>query len=68
MILGAVLSMLASARVNSVFGQYARVPSRTGMTGAEAARRILMSQGITDVRIERVSGKLTDHYDSKSKS
>ena len=66
-ILGAVLSMLASARVNSVFGQYARVPSRTGMTGAEAARRILMSQGITDVRIERVSGKLTDHYDSKNK-
>lgn len=66
-IAGAVLSLLASARVNSVFRKYSGVRSRTGMTGAEAARRILMSQGITDVRIERVNGKLTDHYDSKNK-
>ena len=51
-IAGAVLSLLASARVNSVFRKYSGVRSRTGMTGAEAARRILMSQGITDVRIE----------------
>ena len=66
-IAGAVLSLLASARVNSVFRKYSGVRSRTGMTGAEAARRILMSQGITDVRIERVNGKLTDHYDSNNK-
>ena len=64
---GAVLCMLASAKVQSTFSKYAKVYSRTGMSGAEAARRLLDSQGIYGVSIERVSGNLTDHYDPRSK-
>ena len=64
---GAVLCMLASAKVQSSFSKYSQVYSRTGMTGAEAARRLLDSQGIYGVSIERVSGNLTDHYDPRSK-
>ena len=66
-LIGLVLSLLASARVNTVFNKYSRVMSRQGITGAMAAERILHSQGIYDVRIERVSGKLSDHYDPRSK-
>ncbi len=64
---GAVLCMLASAKVQSTYSKYSKVYSRTGMTGAQAARRLLDSQGIHGVSIERVSGNLTDHYDPQSK-
>lgn len=60
-ILGAVLSMIASAQVNSTFKRYSRVRSGCGMTGAEAAERILYRNGLTNVRIEHISGNLTDH-------
>ncbi len=66
-IIGAVLSIWASSRVNSTFNKYAKVRSMTGMTGAEAARRILDYNGLSNVRIEHVSGNLTDHYDPSSK-
>ena len=66
-ILGAVLSMIASAQVNSTFKRYSRVRSGCGMTGAEAAERILYRNGLTNVRIEHISGNLTDHYDPSSK-
>ena len=66
-ILGAVLSMIASAQVNSTFKRYSRVRSSCGMTGAEAAERILYRNGLTNVRIEQISGNLTDHYDPSSK-
>ena len=66
-LIGLVLSLVASARVNMVFNKYSRVISRSGMTGAMAAERILHSQGIYDVRIERVSGRLSDHYDPRNK-
>lgn len=66
-LLGAVLSIIASAKVNSTFNKYKRVRSMTGMTGAEAARRILHQNGIYDVVVEQVSGNLTDHYDPKNK-
>ena len=66
-VIGLLLSMAASAMVNSTFSKYSRVRSLSGMTGAEAARRVLNSAGIFDVRIERVSGKLTDHYDPRNK-
>ena len=66
-ILGAVLSMIASAQVNSTFKRYSRVRSSCGMTGAEAAERILYRNGLTNVRIEHISGNLTDHYDPSSK-
>lgn len=67
-LIGALLSMWASARVNSTFQKYSRVRSKTGMTGAEAARRILNSQGIYDVQVQAVSGQLSDHYDPRTKT
>ena len=66
-LIGAVLSLLASAKVNSTFNKYKRIRSATGMTGAEAAERILHQNGIYDVGIEHVSGNLTDHYDPRAK-
>ncbi len=66
-LIGAVLSLLASAKVNSTFNKYKRIRSATGMTGAEAAERILHQNGIYDVGIEHISGNLTDHYDPRSK-
>ena len=66
-IVGAVLSMIASARVQSTFNKYAKVRSMTGMTGAEAAERVLPYNGIYDVQIQRVSGNLTDHYNPSKK-
>lgn len=67
-LLGAVLSMWASGRVQGTFQKYSRVRSRTGMTGAEAARRLLNSQGIYHVTVQPVKGQLTDHYDPRSKT
>jgi len=66
-LIGAVLSMIASAKVNSTFNKYSRVRSASGMKGAEAAQRILQQNGIYDVTVEHVSGNLTDHYDPKNK-
>ena len=67
-LIGALLSMWASARVNSTYKKYAQVRSASGLTGAEAARRILNGAGIYDVRIEHISGNLTDHYDPRNKT
>lgn len=67
-IISALISLLAQFLVNSRFSKYSRVRSRSGMTGAQAAERILQSQGIYDVAIQRVSGKLTDHYDPRNKT
>ena len=65
--IGAVLSLLASAKVNSTYAKYSKVRSMTGMTGAQAAERILYQAGIRDVRIEHIRGNLTDHYDPSAK-
>lgn len=67
-LIGAVLSIIASVRVNTTFNKYAKVRSMTGMTGAEAAQRILQYNGIYDVQIRQVSGNLTDHYDPRNKT
>ena len=64
---GAVLSLIASAKVNSTFQKYARVRSMSGMTGAQVARRILDRNGLTDIPVEHVSGNLSDHYDPTRK-
>ena len=61
-LIGAVISIIASMNVKSTFSRYSRNNYRTNMTGAQAASEILRAAGITDVRIERVSGNLTDHY------
>lgn len=66
-IIGVVLSLVASARVQSTFRKYSHVRSLSGMTGAQAAERILHNAGIYDVSIQRVSGNLTDHYDPRNK-
>lgn len=66
-IIGFVLCLMASARVKTTFTKYSKVRSMSGCTGAEAADRILHRAGIYDVRIEYVSGNLTDHYDPRNK-
>lgn len=66
-LVAAIFSMWASARVNSTYNKYARVRSMQGITGAEAAQRILYYSGLGNIRIEHVSGNLTDHYDPKNK-
>ncbi len=66
-LIGAVLCMLASSRVNSTYNKYSRIRSRSGMTGAQAAARILSMSGIHDVQIQHISGSLTDHYDPRNK-
>lgn len=66
-LVGIVLSLLASAKVKSTFSKYQRVRNHAGLTGREAAERVLHGAGIYDVRIERVSGSLTDHYDPQNK-
>lgn len=66
-LIGAILCMAASARVNSTYSKYARIRSMSGMTGAEAAQRILSQNGIYDVRVEHIRGNLTDHYDPARK-
>lgn len=62
-----ILAMAAQGKVSSTFNKYSRVQSHIGITGAEAARRIMEQNGIYDVSIERVSGNLTDHYDPSRK-
>lgn len=66
-LIGVFLSLGASAKVNSTYARFSRVRSMTGMTGAEAARQLLNSQGIYDVQIRQVAGSLTDHYDPRTK-
>ncbi len=61
-IIGAVFSFWASARVNSSFQKYDQVRAKSGLTAAQAAELILHNHGIYDVEIRRISGKLTDNY------
>lgn len=65
--IGVVICLLASAKMNSTFSKYSRVRSHSGMTGKEAAEVLLHREGIYDVRVEYVAGNLTDHYDPRSK-
>lgn len=67
-LIGLVFSLLASGRVNLTFSKYSKVNSRSGLTGAEAAARILQNAGIRDVTVRSVAGKLTDHYDPRNKT
>ncbi len=67
-IIGMVLSLAASASVRTTFSKYSKVRSLSGCTGAMAAERILHQAGIYDVRIEHISGNLTDHYDPRNKT
>ena len=61
-----IFAMWASSSVNSTFNKYSKQYSSRGITGAQAAERVLRANGVTGVRIERVAGNLTDHYDPKT--
>lgn len=61
-----IFSMWAQAKVNSTFKKYSQQRTYSGMTGYEAARRILAANGLYNVQVERVAGNLTDHYDPKT--
>ena len=65
-LLCAVFAMWASANVNSTFKKFSKQNSIRGITGAQAAQRVLLANGIHGIRIERVSGNLTDHYDPRT--
>ncbi len=67
-IIGFLLTLAASWQVNHTFAKYDKMRSMCGLTGAQAAQKVLQSAGITDVRIEHISGKLTDHYDPRSRT
>ena len=62
-LIGVVICMLASFKMNSTFRKYSRMRNHSGITGREAAEQILRRAGIYDVRVEHVAGNLTDHYD-----
>ena len=66
-IVGAVICLIASANVNRAFRKYSGQRCRRGITGVQAAEQILRGAGIHDVRIEHISGDLTDHYDPRNK-
>lgn len=67
-LIGVVISLLASGRVRSTYAKYSRVRNHAGITGAMAAERILHREGIYDVTVQHVSGNLTDHYDPGNKT
>lgn len=64
---GLILAAYAQYQVSSAYKTYSRVRTRNGLTGAEAARRLLDINGLSNVGIESISGNLTDHYDPRSK-
>ena len=61
-----IFALWAQARVQSSYNKYNKVMTRSGMTGADAARMILDANGLTNVRIEQIAGNLTDHFDPKA--
>ena len=68
LVIGMLLSLAASAKLHSTFAVYRKVRNHSGITGAEAAQRILRAAGITDVQVVPIRGSLTDHYDPRTKT
>lgn len=66
-IAGMILCLIASGNVNATYNRYSKINNVRGMTASEVAERILKGAGIYEVRIERIEGDLTDHYDPKNK-
>jgi len=63
-----VAGMLIQGVLNSKFNKYSKVPVRNGLTGAQVAQKMLIDHNIHDVKIQRVAGKLTDHYNPQNKT
>ena len=61
-----IISLVAQIKVKSAFNKYSKTPNLRGLTGEQAAQRVLDYNGVRGVRIERVKGKMTDHYDPKT--
>ncbi|AZO95214.1 zinc metallopeptidase [Halocella sp. SP3-1] len=62
-----LLAIYAQYKVKGTFNKYNKIYSNSGLTGAEAARKLLSKQGITDVAVQQIEGRLTDHYDPQKK-
>lgn len=67
-IIGMLITLIASWRMKATFNKYERIASASNLTGREVAERILRTNGIYDVSIRPVSGRLTDHYDPRDKT
>lgn len=67
-LIGVVITIIASSKVNSTFARFSKVNSTCGMTGSDVALKILHSAGIYDVKVAHISGSLTDHYDPRNKT
>ena len=67
-IIGAIISIVASYNVKASYNKYAKVANMRGITGAEAARRILEANNVMGVQVQHVSGELTDHYDPRTQT
>ena len=65
-VIGAIIAMAASSKVKTTYHKYAKVGSRIGITAAEAAERILHSEGIYDISINHIAGELTDNYNPRT--
>lgn len=63
-----ILAIWAQFKVKSTYNKFSEIASRSGLTGAQVAKRILASEGVTDVEIEEVAGELSDHYDPRTKT
>jgi Zn-dependent membrane protease YugP len=66
--IGMALSLWAQARVKGTFGKYSRIGTRSGLSGAQVAQRILERHGIRGVSIEPIRGSMTDHYDPRTRT
>jgi Zn-dependent membrane protease YugP len=62
-----ILMLIVQLYVSSSYGKWSRVPTRSRISGAQAAQRLIQSGGLYDVQIESISGNLTDHYDPRTK-
>jgi len=63
-----IMALWAQAKVRRTYSRYSEIRSASGMTGADVARRILNTNGLTDVQVEAVEGQLTDHYDPRTRT
>lgn len=68
MLPGLILTLLAQVWVNSTYSKWSKVRNQSGLTGAEAAHQLLGYAGMRDVGLEQVQGKLSDHYDPRSRT
>lgn len=66
-LIGAVITMIASSNLKSTYSKYAKLRASCGLTGRQVAQKILKANGIYDVNVDHVSGSLTDHYDPSKK-